>query len=170
MRVFASIAGFCLSFASGCGGGEDPAGRADAGYDCSQDERGETYVAGMSKEGAGGYQIALVDALPSPPDRKDNRWTVAVTAPGGAPATDVKVEPLLCMPDHIHGTPIPATVTDLGDGQFQIDPLNLYMAGLWEVTLVVRAPDDVEELPPACQEVAPALQLDQVKFRFCVDG
>jgi hypothetical protein len=157
------------ALAPACGGDDTPA-TADAGYDCSQDDRGEVFSAGMSKTGPAGYQVALADALPSPPRKNDNTWTVALTAPGGAAVTDESVAPLLCMPDHVHGTPIVATVTPIGEGTFTVAPLNLYMAGLWEITLLVRDGDSTEELPPACQPVSSALRLDEVQFRFCIDG
>jgi hypothetical protein len=144
-----------LAVAAACGGDDHGAHDSDAGYNCALDERGETFVAGMSKTGANGYAFALDDAVPSPPAKTDNVWTVAVTEPGGAAATSVGMTAVPFMPDHGHGTPIGAVATAVGDGSFTIEPINLWMPGLWEIRLAATDGDTA---------------LDQVVFRFCVDG
>ncbi len=59
------------------------------------------------------------------------------------------------MPDHGHGTPIEAAATPTQNpGEFTVTPVNLFMAGLWEVTL------DID---------AGAGTTDQVVFAFCVE-
>jgi hypothetical protein len=159
------ISGLALA----CGPGSEPQAAADAGYDCSQDDRGETFTAGMTRSGEAGYTFRLDDARPEPPGKNDNRWTVALTSPSGAPVTGLEITPRLCMPDHHHGTQVIPTVTSGGDGSFVIDRLNLWMPGLWEIQLLVRDADS-GDLPPTCQPVAAAQRLDEVTFRFCVDG
>lgn len=128
---------------------------SDAGYDCSQDERGETFTAGMSKTGAAGYTFALMDALPTPPAKDNNAWTVALDGPDGLPATAAGLGVGLFMPDHQHGTPVAAVITPGGDGSFQIEMINMWMPGLWEITLTATDGDS---------------PLDSVVYRFCVDG
>jgi hypothetical protein len=58
------------------------------------------------------------------------------------------------MPDHEHGTPIEAAASATGNpGEFEITPVNLFMSGLWQVTL------DIEE----------GTATDEVVFAFCVE-
>jgi hypothetical protein len=58
------------------------------------------------------------------------------------------------MPDHGHGSPVEEQVEALGGGEYRITPLNLFMAGVWEVTLEMTGADDVT---------------DEVVFTVCVD-
>jgi hypothetical protein len=53
------------------------------------------------------------------------------------------------MPDHAHGSPQPVVVTEMGDGEYKLDPVNLFMAGYWEVT--ISAEDD-DIVFPLCVE------------------
>jgi hypothetical protein len=60
------------------------------------------------------------------------------------------------MPDHGHGSSVTPSVTPMGsDGTYQVTDLDLFMPGIWQVTLTIT---------PAS---GPA---DSVVFSFCVDG
>src|SRR5690606_7101789 len=101
------------------------------------------------------FQVSIVDANPAVPIRGDNAWTLGITDEAGAPVTDVslRIEPR--MPDHGHGTPVQAEVTPLGaEGHFLVEPLNLFMAGLWEVRFDLTDAQGVEE---------------RIVFAVCVD-
>jgi hypothetical protein len=150
-----------------CGGDDAPA-EADAGYNCALDERGETYSAGMTKTGEGGYVFTLVDALPSPPAKSDNALTLALTDAEGEPATTAGLNILPCMPDHGHGSPLVPTITPAGDGSFSIERLNLWMPGLWEISIWATEADAAVER--TCTKPALVEPLDEVTFRFCIDG
>jgi hypothetical protein len=152
-RLILPLAGLALAACGGNGGGG--AAKADAGYDCSLDDRGETFTAGMSKTGDAGYQFALMDALPSPPDKGNNTWTVEVRDPNGDPVVDLDLAVKPFMPDHGHGSPTTPVITATGDGVFSVDPVYMFMPGLWEMTLSVKDTDAT---------------LDTAVFRFCVDG
>ncbi len=121
-------------------------------YNCEIETRSETYAAGMSKIGEGGLEFVLVASNPTPPSRGDNVWTVQVLD-GSAALTDVTlgIEPF--MPDHGHGTSKTATVTAGGGSEYQIDPVNLWMPGFWEVKV----------------NASNANATDSTTFRFCVD-
>lgn len=122
--------------------------------DCSTEMRDDTYTLGLEKSGAA-VRLAFRDAVPAPPDRGDNTWTIALLDANGTPVegAQIGVEPF--MPDHMHGTSIEAQVTPgEAPGEYVIDRLNLFMPGLWDVTLNVSLPDGAT---------------DQVKFSFCVD-
>jgi len=147
----------------------DPGGMADAPDDdgsamlddeepeargCAAETRADTYTLGMAKSGER-LQVAFVEALPAPPARGDNTWTVAISDGAGAPMVDLPIEVEPYMPDHMHGSSIPAHVsaTEIA-GEYLIEPVDLFMPGLWQVTLYLTLPDGTE---------------DEVEFDFCVD-
>jgi hypothetical protein len=137
-----------------CGGAEsDP---PDSGYDCEAEDRDEEFVAGMAKTGAVGLTFTLVSSVPAPPGRNDNAWVIEIEDAGGAlVGATVEVTPF--MPDHRHGTPTPAVVTeDDAPGRYLADPVNLFMPGLWEITV---------EATPAGGTVD---DRDEAVFTFCV--
>lgn len=138
-----------------CGGDDGHDHTADAGHDCDEDTRDEAYLAGMEKVGEAGYTLTLMDSLPAPPDKGDNVWTVEVKDNGGAPVDGLTIDVDSFMPDHQHGSPIEAVSTSQGDGVYELDPVNLFMPGYWEIT--VAAMDGETEL-------------DSVMFKFCIDG
>jgi hypothetical protein len=141
-----------------CGGDDDDtAVDPDASVDCSLVMAGQDeYTPGMEKIGDNGYTVRLLTSVPGPPVRGDNAWTVLVlddtqTAAGGI---TIDVDPF--MPQHGHPTPIEAVVTEVGDpGEYTLDPVNLFMPGVWEVTIELSEADTL---------------VDDVMFAFCIDG
>jgi hypothetical protein len=152
-----------------CGGDSEPEPAADAGYNCDLEQRDETFTAGMSRTGPGGYVFTLDDALPSPPAMLFNTMTVSIEAPGGGPAGAVILDVLHCMPDHGHGAGlIEPVVSAAEDGSLLVDHVYISMTGLWDFSLMITA-DEPEE-PRTCTEAGSEPALDEVVFRFCVDG
>ncbi len=139
-----------VSGAAGCGDDGDDV----IPYDCSTEPRAEPFVPGMQQVGAGGTSFTLVSSEPSPPIRDDNRWELQI-GDGGAFTGAVEVVPF--MPDHRHGTPIAPVVTPVAGspGRFVADPVNLWMPGLWDVTVRATPAGGVR---------------DEVVFRLCIDG
>jgi hypothetical protein len=156
---------------AGCGGGNTPppapaptpdaapepiaAADADTFIPCTGDPRAEKYAPGMLKTGAKGVNVTLLSSDPGPPIKGNNTWKVLVTDPGKAPQAGAMLKVVPFMPDHGHGTIVKPSVTSLPDaGQYEIAPLNLFMAGLWEVTFTVTGATGVQ---------------DAVVFRFCIE-
>jgi hypothetical protein len=142
------------AFAPACS--DDASMYTDAGtYNCMVEDRDDTFWAGMTKSGAGGVEVTLVSSTPAPPIRGDNSWTLAIRR-DGEPVVGAAVEITPFMPDHRHGTPISPVVTP-GDsaGQYQAAPVNLWMPGLWEITVATTPSGGAE---------------DSVVFRFCITG
>jgi len=134
--------------------GGDDAGNEMPPGGCETETRDDTYAVGLAKDGEL-LRVAFVDAMPAPPARFDNRWVVQVLDKAtGVPLTDCVGEAIPFMPDHMHGSSIEAHVT-AGEtaGEYVIDPVNLHMPDLWEVTLEFT-----------CGDVT-----DEVVFSFCVD-
>jgi hypothetical protein len=131
-------------------------GHADepAPRDCRLETRDDEYVLGLQHTGAWAT-VELVDAVPAPPSRGDNTWVVRVRDEAGIPRDDIGVTVDPFMPDHGHGSTIRCDV-EPGDapGTYVLAPLNMFMPGLWDITLHV-ARDDGDD--------------DVVIFSFCVD-
>jgi hypothetical protein len=136
---------------------DDDASTGDAtagGQDCSDETRDDVYMLGLERSGEQ-LTVRFVDAVPAPPARFDNTWILEVVDLTGIPVADVALEVEPYMPDHMHGTSIATKVTVMDEpGQFELDPVNLFMPGLWEVRLRFTMPDTTK---------------DEVVFRFCVD-
>ena len=116
------VVGLALAlFVPACAGDDDDG--HDTEVNCATEERDDEFVAGMAKEGDV-FTFRLMDALPAPPDKGDNTWTIRVED-GGEGVAGLAVDFALNMPDHGHGTPVPIVITDEGDGNYTADPLNI---------------------------------------------
>lgn len=123
---------------------------------CASETRDEEYVAGLEKVGASGTKVILVESTPAPPAKGNNTWRLRVLDSADTPLDGLTVELVPFMPDHNHGTPINAEVTALAEpGEYQAEPVNLWMPGLWEVTVQVSDGADLS---------------DSVIYRFCIEG
>ena len=151
LRSLAAFAATSLLF--GCPPHGGPT--ADAGGGSGAD----VYSAGMEKAGElGHFSVQLVDAEPAPPDRGDNLWRLAVHDAEGALVAGADVELRPFMPQHGHGTtPLNflATAEGNGNGTYIAGPFDLFMPGLWEITVTVTASDGTE---------------DHVVFAFDIEG
>jgi hypothetical protein len=121
------------------GDGGDP--DAEQFIPCTNDPRADHYAPGLEKVGPmGRLKVVLLSSDPGPPIKGTNTWTVRVEDMG-APQTGASMKITPFMPDHGHGTSVKASATALTDpGQYQVMPLYLYMAGLWQITLEVTTP------------------------------
>ena len=122
--------------------------------DCSTETRDDTYMLGLTKAGEQ-VQVKFIDAVPAPPARFENTWTIELLDMADAPMPDMPMAVTPFMPEHQHGSTV---VTDVepGDapGQYVLDPVHLQMEGLWDVTIDVTLPD---------------ITTDSVTFTFCID-
>ena len=132
---------FLISLVSvGCGMSTPPA--EETSHNCVVDTRGEVYMPGLDHAEAMA-DFKLVSANPAPPSRGDNTWVVQINAMAagvvGDPMVglenDMSVTPF--MPDHQHGSPVDASITPVDGmpGQYTLDPVNLWMPGVWQTTI-----------------------------------
>lgn len=134
----------------------DDGGDDDTTYNCEADDRDEPFLANLTRVGAGGVRFTIVEGAPVQLVRGTNTWTLVVDK-DGAPLTGVdaslKLTPF--MPDHQHGTGVKAvwTPVDGMPGRYQVGPINLWMPGIWEIT--------IEATPTG-------LPRDAVLFKFCL--
>ena len=96
----------------------------------------------LEAEGEDGNVVGrLLDADNIPPDQYENDWTVEFRTPDGEPVEDVDLYMAWpFMPVHGHDGFYDPEVEALNEpGQFQVDDLNLWMIGPWEVHLMVES-------------------------------
>jgi len=139
-----------------CGADDAP---ADSDIvDCATVTDVDTYVVGLEHPGkAGVYDFKLMSAEPAPPARPDNTWVLQVNQLNagvvGAPVEGATLKVTPFMPKHGHGTVIIAEITPLADpGQYRASPVNMWMNGVWEVTVRATVGD----------------QTDSAVYKFCI--
>jgi hypothetical protein len=120
---------------------------------CEDETRDDEFAVGLSKSGVG-LTATFVSADPAPPIKGDNTWVLALTNDLDEAVDGLTIVVTPMMPDHGHGSPIEAIVTATGTpGEYEISPVNLSMAGYWEITLDITNGQDQ----------------DAVMFGFCVE-
>lgn len=151
MMLFGSLAA--------CGGGSDatPDADEDGPYNCAADTRGETFKVDMHHAGdSSALDFKLTNAMPSPPARNVNSWTLELSSmSAGVVGSSVKGGQLKVtpyMPDHAHGPGTNPVVTDNNDGTYTLGNINLWMPGVWQVTV----------------QAATASGNDSTVFVFCI--
>jgi hypothetical protein len=148
MRHFA-IALVCL--AAACAGGEDPP--VDEEVRCDEVTDDDEFVVGLNKLGeAGNLGFTLMSGDPAPPIRGDNIWVIQIDE-NASPVTGAAINVQPFMPAHGHGAGKPVNVApEASPGQYRLSPVNLWMPGVWETTILVTSP----------------AASDEVVFRFCI--
>jgi hypothetical protein len=144
------------SLGAGCGGtsaGEPSDDSSAALTSCIAETGALTYapnVAVMSTSGA--FKAMLVESEPGPPIKGTNTWTVKIVDANGTPQDGLTITPSANMPLHNHPPSVMAVVTPKGGGVYELTPVYLFMAGLWDVTLTWVPPDGAKEsvIFPVC--------------------
>lgn len=168
--------GFALALvgcASGCGSQGSPPTVVDADfYSCADETRATPYQPGMSVMSRDArFVVKVLDSTwtdasgkvtSEPPAKGTNVWTLEVDdAATSQPMDGVLINVTPRMPDHRHGTTT-VTVTPMGAGHYTVNPLYLYMAGYWEITLDLNA--------TSANDGGAADPPDSAQFRICVSG
>jgi hypothetical protein len=149
------------------------ANSGDAGAACPADlpdfRAGKDGTLVLGEQGL--VQARLQAASAIPPVRYENTWTIALSGAEGGELQDVEiVDACAFMPLHGHGA-APKRVRALAEqGQFELEALNLRMAGPWEIQLAVRAASltsDAESFT-SCDRRSLHPGLDYLVFHVCV--
>jgi hypothetical protein len=112
--------------------GDDGSGGTGGASSC------ESFTAGLTQLGdEGAVSIVLESSEPAPPARGNNDWTIQLLDTASVPISDATVSITPFMPKHGHGSSVPAVITPLGDGRYELNPVNFPMSGVWEVTVDV---------------------------------
>jgi hypothetical protein len=122
-----------------CGGEDDGDDAMDV--DCSMVTGVDIFTVGLDHPGDGGvYDFKLMSSDPAPPARGLNTWVVQVNSMNagvvGAPVDGATLKVTPFMPAHMHGSGVTVEITPMTEpGQYQLDPVNLWMQGVWETTV-----------------------------------
>jgi hypothetical protein len=124
---------------------------------CDTDPRAQTYGVGLSATAMDGtVKVSFVDAMPAPPTKGVNTWTIQLNDANGQPMNGATITVVPFMPDHNHGSSItPQVMAMPAAGNYQVSLLDLFMVGIWDVTFTITPASG----PP-----------ETLKFTFCVDG
>ena len=127
----------------------------DTSYNCAAETRDEEFVMGLTKAGEQQrLEFKLLSSDPAPPARGDNIWILQLSTMAAPvmPVTGAVMTVTPFMPDHEHGSGKTVTITPLAEpGQYRLEPVNMWMPGLWETTIQVSSGAS-----------------DRVVFRFCL--
>jgi YtkA-like len=147
------------STSSGSGASTSDAGD-DGAFVCSAstpalNAKLETYDAGMAQWGTSKvFQFVLLDSSPVPVSAGSSlTWTLEILDASGKPvtgATFTTIHPW--MPAHGHGTSTVMSAPGSKPGTYVLQPLYLYMPGVWETDITVQA----------------GTQKDSTSFYFCM--
>lgn len=147
MRIVLAFSLFAAACSSDGHGDDEP-------VNCAEETRDDEFVVGLQKTGqAGKLTFTLVESTPAPPARGDNKWILQVTSQAAAaPVTGAVMTVTPFMPDHQHGAQVDADITPMTEaGKYELDPVNLWMPGLWQTTIEVEGADG-----------------DKAVFAFCI--
>ena len=121
---------------------------------CNDGAPVDAYVFGLERRSTNDtFTLRLTDAVPAPPDVGDNLLGFEVEGPNG-PVTDGTISYRPFMPLHGHGTSPETYDAQVESGAWVVGPMDLFMPGLWELTVTVDA-DGAS---------------DEALFRFCLLG
>jgi hypothetical protein len=148
------------------GGGDTDAGGLDA---CTDEPNVDTYAPSLKKLGqSGALTFELVSSTPAPPALNDNTFVVRVTGSDGTPLGGL-LTAALDMPEHGHSSPkVPVITFDAAAGTFTLDPMYLFMVGLWRITLTFQPAPDAGVSGAAGAAGAEGVS-DSAVFQFCID-
>ena len=124
---------------------------------CASDPRALTFTPGLEQTGkSGALKAKLLTIDPAHVTKGDNAWTVQLLDASDHPVDGATLTIKPYMPDHGHGSAIVPLSTPSGsDGKYAITRLNLFMPGLWQITIT------------AATSASPAVT-DAIVFSFCV--
>lgn len=161
--VYCMLGAACGPAHEGSGSAPDAGGEA-SGADaavppalCATDPRAQSFTAGMEQAGSTGiFRVRLLEMAPAPAFKGDNVWTAQIVDATGIPLDGATLTVKPFMPDHGHGSSITPLVIPVGrDGRYTITHLNLFMPGIWRITLAVSGVGSAR---------------DSAVFTFCVAG
>lgn len=117
----------------------------------------DSYVAGLEKVGTGEtLRVQLTQSDPIPKYTGYYTWKITILDNLGQPIEGAEVGAVPTMPDHGHGTYPPlTTATENGEGVYTLTDMDLFMSGVWVVTIRVKTAEGTE---------------DEVEYAFLLDG
>ena len=101
------------------------------GTTSSNDDSGPLVQVAEVSSQSGTYEVAMLAHSPSPARGSHTLELVVTSMQDSTPVDGLALTLVPWMPAMGHGTSIVPSVTPLGDGTYELDDVDLYMAGLW---------------------------------------
>ncbi|MEZ4294965.1 MAG: FixH family protein [Polyangiaceae bacterium] len=98
----------------------------------------EPFATVTSENGA--FVVEVRTAPSQPPVRGRTYVELRIADEAGEPVEDLTLSAVPFMPDMAHGTSSEPEVASLGDGRYEIAPVDMVMSGRWELRTTVEAP------------------------------
>ena len=95
----------------------------------------------------GGKLSVELRSSPQPPARGDDAVQMRFRDTSGAPASGLTISMVPWMPAHGHGTSVKPVVTETEPGVYVAAPVNLFMAGAWQLITTITGPVDDSVTP-----------------------
>ena len=87
----------------------------------------------------GAYVVRYKSELQPMQINKLHAWIIHVEDAAGESVEGIVIEATGGMPVHDHGMPTRPRVTEaLGNGDYRLEGMRFHMAGLWEITFLIR--------------------------------
>ena len=140
-----------MLLAAACG---DDSGSNQTADSCENETRADEFIVGLDKVGQNGLKVVLLEATPARPAKGDNDWRIQVLDATDTALDGLQIGVTPWMPDHGHGTTVKTVVSEVegATGEYTLSPVNLWMPGLWTVTLNIND------------------SADEVVFATCIEG
>jgi hypothetical protein len=123
---------------------------------CDAEDRDEPWVPGLLAEGVDSLLATTLDEVdPDPPGPGANAWTLTVLDGADAPVQDCELLVTPWMPDHGHGSSEATSTPGVEPGSYEVTDVDVTMVGFWTFGI------DVD---------CGAAGIDEVEYRFCVEG
>ena len=147
----------CACSSSRSGEPNAAAGAASSTVGCQRSD-GDSYTPGLKKSGAAGrFDFTLLSSTPAPPALNDNLFVVQVSDQAGNPVSG-ELSVALDMPEHGHPSPTQPDISfDPERKAFVLDPMQLFMVGLWRITFSFDGADGGTRIS------------DSAVFEFCIE-
>ncbi|HEX3852907.1 MAG TPA: hypothetical protein VHW01_18215 [Polyangiaceae bacterium] len=150
------------------------AGAASSEVGCTSQPDLDNYAAGAKKLGeTGRFEFELVSSDPAPPALDNNTFVVRVTGASSDQPLNGDLSVALDMPQHGHPSPKPPNIVFDPDAKvFTLDPMDLFMVGLWQITFTFAVVSQLEDGEGGSSGEASAPSSgppDSAAFKFCIE-
>ncbi len=111
-----------------------------SGGSVAQSESFPTDAYAVVASDVGGMTIEARTSPAHPPPAGPCSVELTITEPDGSPAEGITIDAVPWMPAMGHGASVMPTLTSKGGGVYQLDDVDLFMPGRWDLHLTLSGP------------------------------